>query len=65
MTEVRRSSFCSGGACVEVTFAGQYVFLYGPRNGSDVELAFRVDEWQAFLDGVRAGEFDLPEASGE
>jgi hypothetical protein len=61
VTDFRISSFCSGGGCVEV---GQ--LPGGPvavRDSKDPErrtaLQFSVEEWSAFVAGVKNGEFDL------
>lgn len=60
MTDWRRSTFCNWGNCVEVAPHPDGATI---RNSTrpDVTLAFSVDEWAAFLAGVRAGEFDLDE----
>lgn len=53
-----RSSFCSLGACVEVaTLAEGGVALRDSRS-PDLLLTFTEVEWLAFIDGVKAGEFD-------
>ena len=55
----RKSTFCNGGGCVEVsfTFNDQHITV---RNSTkpDTELEFTNEEWVDFLDGVKAGEFD-------
>ncbi|GAA0504312.1 hypothetical protein Ade02nite_28340 [Paractinoplanes deccanensis] len=51
-----------GNSCVEV--AKNLPGVVGVRDSKDRSgpaLAFGHDAWVAFLDGVRAGEFDLPE----
>jgi Domain of unknown function (DUF397) len=58
----RKSSYSSGngGACVEV--ARNLPGIVAVRDSKDPEgpaLAFMPEEWLAFLDGVRAGEFSL------
>lgn len=56
----RKSSFSGGGGCVEVRrLPDGRVAL---RDSKDRDLAphhFTPAEWNAFLAGVRAGEFDL------
>jgi hypothetical protein len=50
----------NGGDCVEV--AGNLPGIVALRDTKDpagVTLVFSRDEWEAFLAGVRAGEFDL------
>jgi hypothetical protein len=56
----RRSSFCgTHGSCVEVaqTPDGRYAVRTGNAPGTGAVLFFSRDEWDAFVAGVRAGEF--------
>ena len=56
-----KSSWSGTSGCVEVATLDQ---LVGVRDSKDCQgpvLVFRFDEWDAFLAGVRGGEFDLPE----
>jgi hypothetical protein len=58
----RKSSYSSGngGACVEV--AGNLPDVVAVRDSKNPEgpaLVFALQEWRAFLDGVRADEFSL------
>jgi len=58
--DYKTSSFCSLGDCVEVgQFQGGSVTV---RDTKDLErrvaLTFTRDEWDAFVKGVKAGEFD-------
>jgi Domain of unknown function (DUF397) len=58
----RKSTFSgsNGGGCVEV--ARNLPGVIAVRDSKDREgpaLAFTPEEWRAFLDGVRAEEFDL------
>ncbi|EFC82297.1 DUF397 domain-containing protein [Parafrankia sp. EUN1f] len=57
-----RSSFCQGAAdtCVDVQLGPGGV---GVRDSKDLDgpvLRFTPEEWEAFLLGVRNGEFELP-----
>lgn len=61
MIEFKTSSFCSFGDCVEVgtgSIDGSVVV----RDTKDAEratsLRFTREEWLAFVQGVKAGEFD-------
>lgn len=58
-----KSSFSAAGNCVEVAhLPGGSV---GVRDSKDLSRAAHVytrPEWEAFLAGVRNGEFDLPAA---
>jgi hypothetical protein len=60
--EWRKSTFSgsNGGGCVEV--ARNLPGIVAVRDSKDREgpaLVFTPGEWRAFLDGVRAAEFDL------
>lgn len=57
-----KSGKCFDGNCVEVgTSHSEGETLVGVRNSQipGETVWFTPDEWQVFLDGVRAGEFDL------
>lgn len=51
-------NFCTGGNCVEVASVANEYWL---RDSHDPEkiLKFTKAEWQAFIGGVKDGEFDL------
>jgi invasion protein IalB len=55
----RRSSLCSNVTCAEVAVTAEAVHLRDAKNPAAVQT-YTHQEWQAFVDGVRAGEFDLP-----
>ncbi|GGS96014.1 DUF397 domain-containing protein [Nonomuraea spiralis] len=50
---------CNNGDCVEVTMLADRVWVRGSQDASGAVLSFTIDEWTAFLDGVRRGHFDL------
>ncbi|HEU4396356.1 MAG TPA: DUF397 domain-containing protein [Actinomycetota bacterium] len=54
------STLCNNGACVEVAFSDGLVALRDSKDRSGPVLQFSSSEWEAFTDGVRLGEFDLP-----
>jgi hypothetical protein len=55
-----RSSFCNGNNCVEVSASGTgSVLLRDSKNTTREPYTFTMDEWRAFVIGVKAGEFDL------
>jgi Domain of unknown function (DUF397) len=56
----RRSGACSGAdsTCVEVAVSGHEVAVRDSKDPGGPTLRFTAAEWQAFLAGVRAGEFD-------
>lgn len=51
-----KSSFCSSATCVEVRIDEEVVYV--KHSGATGSIAFTADEWDAFLAGARAGEFD-------
>jgi|tagenome__1003787_1003787.scaffolds.fasta_scaffold20975652_2 hypothetical protein len=53
----RRASFCGSSGCVEVAFDGDLVALRDSKRADSPVLVFDSEEWQAFLSGVKAGEF--------
>jgi hypothetical protein len=53
-----RSTFCSGGNCVDVAIEAHRVEL---RDEADRRVVYSHDEWRDFVRGVKAGEFDIPE----
>jgi hypothetical protein len=56
----RKSSYSNGagGMCVEVATAGDGVAVRDSKDPGGPLLAFSAAEWDAFLAGARAGEFD-------
>ena len=45
--------------CVEVAVTGEGALVRDSKDPSGPTLAFNTGEWEAFLDGVKKGEFDL------
>jgi hypothetical protein len=60
-TPFRKSSFsgASNPACVEVGFETSAVLMRDSKDSGGPVLRFTVNEWKAFVAGVKAGEFDL------
>ena len=57
-----KSSFSESGGCVEVRMLPDgTVGLRDSKDTSKAPHVFSTTEWNAFLAGVRAGEFDLPD----
>lgn len=48
-----------GNQCVEVARLREGVAVRHSKNPDGPRLLFTTDEWEAFLDGVKGGEFDL------
>lgn len=60
MSDVRVSSFCYGGECVEVEFFGsEGVEVLRSDSAWFERVYFTHDEWRAFIAGVKNGEFDV------
>jgi hypothetical protein len=58
-TWVKSSLSYANGNCVEVSdLPGGTVGVRNSRDRGGAVLRFTLDEWQAFLGGVRNGEFD-------
>jgi hypothetical protein len=57
----RKSSGSGVAACVEVAFLGDQVAVRDSKNRGGPVLLFTAPEWEAFIAGVRVGEFDALE----
>lgn len=58
MMSWRRASGCDSNTCVEVAYADD-VLVRDSKDPDGPVLRFTPDEWTAFTEGVRGGEFDL------
>jgi hypothetical protein len=58
----KRSSYCNGGGCPEVAHHGGRVEIRDSERQNEVTW-FTEANWQKFVAGVKAGEFDKPEAA--
>jgi len=56
--EWQKSSYCGTNACVEVAMTSNTVLVRDSKNPQVTPLSFSSDEWSAFVEGVRAGEFN-------
>jgi hypothetical protein len=56
-TPWRKPSLCAAGECVEVATSAGEILVRSSTSPGRV-LNFTSDEWRAFVDGVRRGEFD-------
>jgi hypothetical protein len=55
----KKSSYSGGnGDCVEVASLGDGVAVRDSKNPDGPRLYFTPSEWEAFRQGVKAGEFD-------
>ncbi len=50
-------------ACVLVAIKNDVIGLRDSKDLNKITLQFTVSEWQAFIEGVKAGEFDRPSLS--
>lgn len=57
-TPWRTASACGGGGCVEVAAIDGSVAVRDSKDPQSPILTFTRDEWIAFADGLRRGEFD-------
>jgi Domain of unknown function (DUF397) len=58
--EWRKSSLSTTNGCVEVAMVGDRIAVRDSKDrGNGPVLEFDTVEWNAFLGGVRGGEFDL------
>ena len=55
----RTSSLCDLNGCVEVAVLDDQVAVRDAKDRAGSVLVFSGPEWEAFLGGVRGGEFDL------
>jgi hypothetical protein len=62
----RKSSASATGDCVEVAICCDAIFVRDSKQRHAHVLEFTFSEWNAFLSGVRQGEFEIEhlEASG-
>ncbi len=54
----RKSTASGTSNCVEVAFSGESVLMRNSRSQQGPIVSFSYLEWEAFLTGVRNGEFD-------
>jgi Domain of unknown function (DUF397) len=54
----RRSHLCANGECVEVGQQDGKILLRDSKDPRSRVLRYTAEEWRAFVDGIKAGEFD-------
>ena len=54
----RKSSLSGTNGCIEVAFFGDGVAIRDSKDRSGPMLTFSPTEWEAFLAGVRRGDFN-------
>ena len=55
----RKSTRSGNNGCVEVAFVEDQVAVRDSKDRSGPVLVFTAPEWEAFVGGVRTGEFEL------
>lgn len=56
----RKSSFSGGADCVEISSDNDEILVRDSKLGEDSPiLRYTSDEWLAFIQGAKAGEFDF------
>ena len=59
----RKSSHSCTTGCVEVSFIEGSIAVRDSKEPSGPVLCFNREEWQAFLEGIRDREFDIPDSA--
>lgn len=59
----RKSSYSNVDGCVEIAFLADRVAIRDSKARQGPTLLFNAVEWKSFLNGVRNGEFDLPDCT--
>jgi hypothetical protein len=54
----RKASFCASGECVEVAQQEDMIVLRDSKEPRGNLLRYTTEEWESFVRGVKAGEFD-------
>jgi predicted secreted Zn-dependent protease len=54
----KKSTASNSSGCVEVAHDGPLTWVRDSKDPSGPRLSFNAREWEAFLTGVRANEFD-------
>jgi Domain of unknown function (DUF397) len=53
----KKSTRCGNATCVEVAKVNDQYLIRDSKNPNGAPLSFTPEEWDAFVAGVRAGEF--------
>jgi Domain of unknown function (DUF397) len=53
-----KSTYSVSDGCVEVAFVADLIAVRNSKDAGGPTLIFTTHEWEAFLAGVRGGEFD-------
>jgi len=55
----RKSSRCGSSTCVEVAKVADHFLVRDSKNPNAATLSFTREEWDAFVQGVTAGDFEF------
>lgn len=55
----RRSTRCANGGCVEFARIGEKIAIRDSKHADSAVLTYDREEWRSFIEGVKAGEFDV------
>jgi hypothetical protein len=56
--EWHKSSRCDTANCIEIGYVGDSVAVRDSKDPDGPSLRFSLDEWRAFVAGIRNGEFN-------
>jgi len=56
----RKSTYSNANGCVEVAFVDTQAAVRDSKDRTGPVLVFDSHEWEAFVGGVRDGQFELP-----
>jgi hypothetical protein len=56
----RKSTYSNANGCVEVAFVDTQAAVRDSKDRTGPVLVFDNHEWEAFVGGVRDGQFELP-----
>jgi hypothetical protein len=54
----QKASFCASGECVEIAQQNGMIVLRDSKDPRGSMLHYTSEEWQSFVRGIKAGEFD-------
>ena len=55
----QRSSRCANSGCVEIAITEEGIMIRDSKDPKSPVLSYDREEWRAFTEGIKAGEFDL------
>jgi hypothetical protein len=49
---------CNGGECIQIASMGDHILFGDSKDPSGPVLKYSYEEWKAFAEGIRRGDFD-------